>query len=261
MDQEKPDTNSATPTIPSQLAPIRDAIPSSLRGEARWVVWKLEARGGKRTKVPYQAFDATKRARSTDPSTWAGFDEAWATFERGAVDGIGFVLGDGVAGVDLDNCRNPETGALTTDAQRIIDALMSYSEVSPSGRGVKIYVRASERKGVRRKGLEIYGPGRYFAVTGARVAGARPTVEDREDQLAQLIAEEFPGRTNGATSIVGNRAPTILGDGEPDGRRILPGSRNNTLLSFAGFYRRKGLDEQEIAISSSRSTIATANLL
>jgi primase-polymerase (primpol)-like protein len=49
------------------------------------------------------------------------------------------------AGVDLDVCRNPTTGVLVPWAQSIVRAFDSYTEVSPSGTGVKILVRGKPR--------------------------------------------------------------------------------------------------------------------
>jgi hypothetical protein len=79
----------------------------------------------------------------------ASLEQAVAVAKR-RVDGIGFVFnGDGIAGVDLDGCRNPETGAIAPWAQRIIDDFASYTEVSPSGTGVKIYFRLDQAVAIR----------------------------------------------------------------------------------------------------------------
>src|SRR5262249_30206676 len=76
-----------------------DCIPKELRDRAQWVVWKYRKKNGKWTKVPFQARDPAAAASTTDPTTWATFDEAWAAYLewRGhdgwrRVDGIGFVF-------------------------------------------------------------------------------------------------------------------------------------------------------------------------
>jgi len=74
-------------------------------------------------------------------------------YHGGSVDGVGYVLGDGVAGVDLDDCRDPETGTIEPWAAQIITDINSYTEVSPSGTGVKIFARFSLPPAGRRKGL------------------------------------------------------------------------------------------------------------
>src|SRR5262249_25607472 len=75
-----------------------------------WVIWKKELVKGEWTKVPYQALNPMRKASTTDPSTWATFDQAMAALRFG--DGIGFVLTDTeFAAFDIDNCRNARTGA------------------------------------------------------------------------------------------------------------------------------------------------------
>jgi primase-polymerase (primpol)-like protein len=79
------------------------------------------------------------------------------------------------AGVDLDHCRDPETGKVALWAADIIRRLDSYTEVTPSGAGVRIWVRATLPPGGRKKGrIELYDRDRYFTITGAHVPGRRP---------------------------------------------------------------------------------------
>ena len=159
-------------------------IPYALRSAPRWGVWRYEERDGKATKVPYSVVTG-KRASSTNPADWTSFDLAAAYFLRQRRhDGLGFVLGAGWAGVDLDKCRNPETAELTAWAAKIVSDLASYTETSPSGTGVKIFVRGALPEGIsgRRKGklpaydgsdegvIEAYSAARYFTVTGVRYA-------------------------------------------------------------------------------------------
>ncbi len=97
-----------------------DGIPWQMRQEPRWGLWRSEARG----------------ASSTRPAEWTTFDRAAAVLVRGRRhDGLGFRLGEGWAGVDMDGCRDPETGALAPEAADIIEFMASYAEVSPSGNG------------------------------------------------------------------------------------------------------------------------------
>jgi len=55
-------------------------------------------------------------------------------------------------GIDLDKCRNPETGELEPEAQEIVRRMDSYTEVSPSGTGVHIYVIGTKPEGRCRRG-------------------------------------------------------------------------------------------------------------
>jgi putative DNA primase/helicase len=145
---------------------LLDNISEELRRRPQWLVWKLEEREGKPTKVPYIAGGVGK-ASSTDSETWRSFDEAVAALKTGRYDGIGFVFctGDPYAGVDLDDCRNPETGKLEEWAARIVQDLGGYTEVSPSGMGVHIIVRGKAPNKKRGK-VEAYSSERYFTMTG-----------------------------------------------------------------------------------------------
>jgi len=143
-----------------------DCLPEELRQRRQWVVWKLEKRDGKPTKVPYIAGGSGK-ASSTDSLTWRSFEEAVQALETGRYNGIGFVFssGDPFAGVDLDDCRDPETGELEEWAAKIVEAFGSYAEVSQSGTGVHIIVRGKAPNRKRGK-VEAYSSERYFAMTG-----------------------------------------------------------------------------------------------
>ena len=100
-----------------------DNIPTELLSEHRWVVADIEDRHGKTTKVPYCPSNPARRADTTDPSTWSDFETARQLVERGRFPMLGFVLGNGFVGVDLDKCRNPETGVIESWATDIIELL------------------------------------------------------------------------------------------------------------------------------------------
>ena len=154
---------------PYPLNPERhllDNVPEALRRRRQWVVWKLEERDGKPTKVPYIAGGVGK-ASSTDSETWRSFEEAVAALRTGRYDGVGFVFssGDPFTGIDLDGCRNPETGKLEEWAANIVRDLDGYAEASPSGKGVHIIVRGKVPN-KRRGKIEAYSSERYFTMTG-----------------------------------------------------------------------------------------------
>ena len=112
---------------PAIKQPIFENIPDEMRRERRFCVWRFERRGtgGKRIKVPYNAVNGT-RASSTDSKTWTSFQQVRQTFECGDYEGIGFFLGGGFVGVDLDDCRNPESGKIDAWAQSIMERLSAY---------------------------------------------------------------------------------------------------------------------------------------
>jgi putative DNA primase/helicase len=160
-------------------------IPKELRSLDRWVCWKFQTVGDRQTKVPYIA-GKMSRASSTDESTWRAFEDAVSAVDDGLAEGIGFVLGAGFVGIDLDACRDPKSGKRSADAEEILSGMKSYAEASPSGKGIHIIVRGTLPKGWRRLGpIEIYSEGRYFTMTGEKI-GIWSDVEDRTDVLTEL---------------------------------------------------------------------------
>lgn len=114
----------------------RDAIPSQLKAQRIWVLWKREHRDGKPTKVLYQTNG--RRAKSNTPDTWASFDEVCSVFDCSFdYAGIGIVINPPLFGIDLDACINSD-GSLTQWAAEALEKCPTYCEVSPSGEGLKL---------------------------------------------------------------------------------------------------------------------------
>jgi len=184
-------------------------VPAALKEHPRWVTWKYIERDGKPTKCPFDA-KTGGMASSTDPATWTTFDVALAAFQKSeSLAGIGFVFvtGGGYCGVDVDNSIDPASGRLKPWAQEIANRLDSYTEVSPSGTGVKIFIRASKpgtrcRKAYHDGEVEIYDTGRFFTVTGRRLPEVSAEVEERQDTLAAIYNQVF-GTNGEATRVAG----------------------------------------------------------
>ena len=99
------------------------ALPAALRPltkQKRWIVWRWVQKkpGAKWTKPPYRADGPSAHALSNEPSTWSNYAAAVAAVQAGKADGIGYVLTDSDTGaIDLDKCRNLDTGKITPWAQ------------------------------------------------------------------------------------------------------------------------------------------------
>ena len=174
---------------------------TELRERRQWVSWDWEQRDGKQTKVPYSPLTG-RMASSTNPETWANYEDAVRACKEHGYGGIGFVFTpeDDLCGVDLDGCLDPETGEIESWAQDIIEELDSFTEISPSGMGVHVLVRAQLPEGRNRKGrFEAYDRGRYFTVTGRHFEGTRRSIEGRQEQLERVVRRVFeePESTNG----------------------------------------------------------------
>ncbi|WP_435320280.1 phage NrS-1 polymerase family protein [Haloarchaeobius sp. TZWSO28] len=155
-----------------------EVIPEALREYDQWVHWREVLRNGKRTKLPVVP-RMKKYASVSDPDTWTDFENACRALRSNL--GLGFVFteDDPFLGVDLDNCR--ADGALDIRAQDIVERLDSYTEVSPSGTGVHVILEGSIPGSRSRKGsVECYDSGRFFTMTGDRLATGSPAVEPRQ---------------------------------------------------------------------------------
>jgi hypothetical protein len=159
-------------------------IPAELKALPQWVLWRNEERDGKSTKVPYTP-DGLRRAESDNAATWGTFDSVIGRYTAGGFSGVGFVftLEAGIVGIDLDGCRNPETGDVDGWAMPTL-SFDSYCEISPSGTGLKMFLLgalptdktgaktkehnapAGNGYGGKKPGIEAYQRGRFFAVTG-----------------------------------------------------------------------------------------------
>lgn len=182
-----------------------DSIPPEMKARDQWVVWRYVTRKGKKTKVPFRADAPKSEAKSTDPATWSSYERAAraAADPANELNGIGFVFseGDGYAGVDFDNCLD-ESGRVLEWARPFLDRLPGYAEISPSGRGVKLFTRGRvpggkgkklQKLGPDAKGaIEVYDAGRYFTVTGRVLDEAHSRLIDGSAELAELHAEWFP---------------------------------------------------------------------
>ena len=177
---------------PKALSVLPDAIPAELKQISAWVTWRYElSKDNKWTKPPYR-LDGQTLASSTDPTTWGTFPEALKRYNDGGVDGIGIVLTKelGIVGIDLDHCR--DGGTITPEALQIIAEAIGYTEVSPSGAGIRILVKASLPAGGRKKGnIEMYDTGRYLTVTGHHLTRTPETIETRQDAIDTLHARVF----------------------------------------------------------------------
>ena len=175
----------------SRLVENQEIIPEEWREREQWVCWREEDRDGKPTKIPVTPGTGAF-ASSTDSETWASFETALEYAETEYADGIGFVFTDDdpIVGVDLDDCRDPETDDVDDAALDIIERLDSYTEVSPSGTGYHVLIKGELPEGRNRRGsIELYDTARFFTVTGDHVERTPIRVARRQDALAAIHRE------------------------------------------------------------------------
>jgi hypothetical protein len=160
-------------------------IPLELRRLVRWIGWRWEANPAdpkKPKKVPYRVASAMRRASSTDPATWGTFEQALAVVEAGEADGLGFALEAPYVGVDLDDELPSD------DHDRIMRILDSYTEVSPSGMGHHVILKARlSGHGRHPTGIGVFQRARFFYCTGQLVEGMPTTIEERQAELEAVL--------------------------------------------------------------------------
>jgi hypothetical protein len=201
-----------------------DGIPAELQERRQWVCWRPARRDGKWTKVPVNP-NTTRNAKANVPSTWGTFALALSRYQKqpDQYAGIGFEFSadDPYCGVDLDDAVDPDTGRPLPWAQAIIDRLDTYAELSPTGTGVKLYLRGA-KPGQRAKepyqtgAVEIYDRGHFFAMTGHRLPGTPATVNERQAELEAVYAEVFPEK-----EPPGKAGRQATGGGVPDDEALI----------------------------------------
>jgi hypothetical protein len=209
-------------------------IPEEIRNLKRWHNWR-DING---TKIPLQVNG--EPAKSNDPNTWTDFETA-DTFGP-----LAFELGDGYAGVDLDNCID-ENDNLRQWAWKIIDRFdgLAYAEISPSGRGIKLITRGQKPEGSRcvykvaddKQQLECYDRARFWTVTG-NVYNRQIKIEDGqaaidwlcETYLTPVAPAPYVAPTVSSGFGLEQRAAAYVDNIPPAG----PGGRNNTAFNIAG---------------------------
>lgn len=166
-----------------------------LKQQKRWVLWKLERVGEKDTKVPYQPNG--RKASSDDAATWNAHAVCMSVVSQ--FSGVGCVLGDGIFGVDIDECCDAVTGKFTPESREIVIALDTYAEYSYSGDGCHLLglgdldekYRKNKRKVIVKavpgcKQIEVKSSGFYFVYTGRHLAKTPSDLMPRQAQLDSL---------------------------------------------------------------------------
>jgi putative DNA primase/helicase len=137
-------------------------------------------KNGKLTKPPFRADAPGEHASSADPATWGDIATAMLTYTEGNVDGIGFALRQSdIGAIDIDDCRNKETGELHPWAAGVVDRSNTYCEVTPSREGIRVIGRCAGPP-VHRKfnvadgvSCELYRSAeRYITITGQQIGNA-----------------------------------------------------------------------------------------
>ena len=156
------------------MTPIPENIPGELKKLNRWANFRARPRRGKKgkyDKAPFISRPPHSQASTNKPKHWGSFKSALATHQEFGW-GFGFLVHqeDGLVFLDLDGCVDFDLSAphlIQPWAQRIIDDLDSYTEISPSGTGIRIVVHGAIPSDVA-TGIEMYAGhnARFVTITG-----------------------------------------------------------------------------------------------
>lgn len=169
-------------SLPQKVEIEPDNIPAEFKNKKKWVLWKWEKRKNskeeKLTKPPRQING--KLADVSNPDTWATFEAVLEALKSGKFHGIGYVLddSDGVVGWDFDHCINPKNGAIDPNVENIIKRINTYTEITPSGEGLRSFCFGDIPEAGRKSGnIETYKNLRYLTLTGIIYPGFPASIQ------------------------------------------------------------------------------------
>lgn len=160
--------------------------PVALRDLKQWLIWKYEPNpkpGKKDLKVPRYAKSGTKRGwfpgvrgqkigqgTPEELPLLVSFEEAKAAAVQRGMDGVGLAMvhGGTITALDFDHCV--KDGVIDPEVERLI--LGTYAEISPSGTGVRAFVKGNlgDRSDAHPEdgsfGFETYASSRFVTFTG-----------------------------------------------------------------------------------------------
>ncbi len=185
-------TDSQTPVV---VPPVWDNIPADLANRQQWLLWKFEAKEGqaKPAKIPYYVSGGRRaggQGEERDRQRLATLSVVRRAYERGGWSGVGFgfLPDDGLIGIDIDGAIDPVTGVVTERCAKIIKACHSYTEYSPSGKGVHIITLGTTHINKSNDiGLEIFSSKQYFTFTGRLFPDAPPSLEAIDEGVLRRL--------------------------------------------------------------------------
>lgn len=232
------------PQMPVVQPPVWDNIPPELANRQQWLLWKFESKPGqtKPGKIPYYVQGGRRtggQGDDRDRQRLATLAVAQRAFARGGWTGIGFAFlpGDGLIGIDIDGAIDPASGEVSKRCAAIIGACVSYTEYSPSGKGVHIIVQGETQTNKSNDiGLEVFCGRQFFTFTGQLYPGLpahvhpidegvlkrlHTTIDDAKEQAKAAKAQPSAGAASaGSVPAASARPQPGLTGSADDFRRV-----------------------------------------
>jgi len=229
-------------------------LPLYLRQHGQFCLWKYEEnpdKPEKPRKMPYNPHYIWERAATDRPDTFSDMQTAEAA--QAGFSGLGIRIHGSMSGIDIDDCVT--NGELSPMAADIVQQMDSYTEYSPSGKGIRILFLApgfsydTEKYYIKysKIGLEVYIAGmtnRYLTVTGNVIHAA--DMENRADRL-QYILDKYMMRPQTAAPAAAKPVEIDMTDAEllDRAREAKNGPQFSALWAgdFAGYPSQSEADQ------------------
>lgn len=206
------------PKIPTVQPFAGENIPASLKAAKRWAPWEAvwNAKRQKMDKIPHHTKAPFYGLSTARPENWYTYEQALKALQENPAKfaGLGYVMTapHGLVGVDLDDCVSAEKG-IAPWAQQIVDDLQSYTEISPSGNGLRVWTTGETPQDYvdHAVGIEVYSghEPRFLTVTGQRLTTSPDAVTVPAAEVLPALAAKYM-RAKPSATIVGIRAPDVI---------------------------------------------------
>jgi hypothetical protein len=164
-------------------------INDALKKAKGWILWRAIPKGDKVIKQPFKLDGSRNEWNKTN----YGFDEVSKIFNQGGYTGIGLQPKDNLICIDLDNCLDPNDEP--TGYALDILKLGSYTEISPSGKGLHVWINSTKKiEFMQMRGLEIFSRSKYVTITGNIYKNLN---EVKTLDISHIIQRYFPDRVSG----------------------------------------------------------------
>lgn len=170
-------------------------IPKELKNRRQWVCYRTKKQEDKTAKFMISPVTGDF-AKSNDPDTWTDYDSAFRYMVSKRMEGLAFVLTEGLVFVDIDHVAD-ENGEIGEFALKLLEELPdTYAERSVSGKGLHIFCYGSLPEDAMKRndslGLEMYDTRRFVCITGD-IIGERTQILDYSEIIGS-INEKYVGK-------------------------------------------------------------------
>lgn len=210
----------AQPITPMRPTFKGENIPQALKAQARWAPWRAvwSEKRGKWDKIPCSPRAPFYGLSTAKPERWVSFEAAVAAMEANpdTFAGVGYVMTGphGLVGTDLDRCVEGNT--IAPWALEIVQELASYTELSPSGNGLRIFTMGEVAADWTNHevGVEVYGGNepRFLTVTGQRLKMSVLDVVAPAAGVLEALGTRYARERSTTSNVISMTLPEILDD-------------------------------------------------